>query len=73
MTTCVLCDSWAHCPVNPESLHPRKRNTVTDRDVEVALLTGFLWGTVEGDVTKLCDDHRDRHAALKVKLWRSRD
>ncbi len=71
--TCVLCDSWAHCPVNPKSLHPRKRTNVTDRDVEVALLTGFLWGAVEGDITKLCDDHRDMHAELKAKLWRRRD
>jgi len=69
--TCVLCDSWAHCPVNPASLHPQKRSVVTAQDVEVALLTGFLWGNVAGAEIKLCDDHRTMHAEFKTKLLRT--
>lgn len=64
--SCVLCDSWAHCPVNPKSLHPRKRTEVVEQDVEVALLTGFVWGTVKAE--ELCDKHREAVSSMKTHL-----
>lgn len=63
--TCVLCDSWAGCPVNPHTLHPRPRTTITDQDVEVALLTGYMWGTVDPE---LCSEHRQMVDDLKKRL-----
>ena len=64
--SCVLCDSWAHCPVNPESLHPRKRTEITDQDVETALLTGFVWGKATKQT--LCDDHALMVANMMIAL-----
>jgi hypothetical protein len=55
---CVLCDSWAHSPSNPETLHPRKLLTVTPHEVETALFLGFVWGkTSERLGMGLCQKH----------------
>ena len=68
--SCILCDSWAHCPVNPKSLHPRRRDTVIERDVEVALLTGYVWGSADA-CRSLCVDHVAEVAEMKKRLGMS--
>ena len=54
---CTLCDSWDHCPANPNTKHPKPR-AATEHDVETALLTGFTWGLIDGGLDNLCADHR---------------
>ena len=66
--SCLLCDSWAHCPTNPKTLHPRPKKVVEEVDVEIALLTGFTWGNMEDSIQYLCKDHYDMVFEMKSKL-----
>ena len=59
--SCILCDSWANCPVNPATKHPKKRDVVVERDVESALLTGYVWGLLASEhsiAAELCTEHK---------------
>jgi hypothetical protein len=66
--SCLLCDSWAHCPTNPKTLHPRPKKVVEDVDVEIALLTGFALGFGNRSWDDLCLDHQDMVAQMTAKL-----
>jgi hypothetical protein len=60
---CILCDSWSMSPANPKS--PRA-HSLTERDVETALLLGFMWGSLAPK--DLCDEHRAMVGELREKL-----
>jgi len=71
--TCILCDSWAHMPANPKTKHPEGPRPVIERDVETALLVGFMWGTVYNEMlpwkrADLCANHILAVAELAEKL-----